>query len=105
MQREVQRCGYEDLLASGVVITGGSTLLQGMPELAEEVLGLPVRRGYPRGVGGLVDVVKSPMYATGVGLVLYGARHTDLRNFKIRDDNNLYGKIGKRMKQWFAEMF
>ena len=69
VQREIQKCGYEELLASGVVITGGSTLLPGMPELAEEVLGLPVRRGMPRGIGGLVDVVKSPMYATGVGLV------------------------------------
>ena len=59
----------EELLASGVVITGGSTLLAGMPEMAEEVLGMPVRRGMPRGIGGLVDVVKSPMYATGVGLV------------------------------------
>jgi len=106
VQREVQRCGYEDLLASGVVITGGSTLLAGMPELAEEVLGLPVRRGLPRGIGGLVDVVKSPMYATGVGLVHYGARHLDVRNFKIRGaDDNVYKKVGKRMKEWFAEIF
>jgi cell division protein FtsA len=60
VHREIQKCGYEDLLASGVVITGGSTLLAGMPELAEEVIGLPVRRGMPRGIGGLVDVVKSP---------------------------------------------
>ena len=106
VQREIQRCGYEDLLASGVVITGGSTLLAGMPELAEEVLGLPVRRGFPRGIGGLVDVVKSPMYATGVGLVQYGARHLDVRNFKIRGaDDNVYKKVGKRMKEWFAEIF
>jgi len=56
------------------VITGGTTLLDGMPELAEQVLGLPVRRGAPQGVGGLVDVVKSPGYATGVGLVRYGAQ-------------------------------
>ena len=54
-------------------------ILDGMPELAEQVLGLPVRRGAPRGVGGLVDVVKSPMYATGVGLVLYGAKNCDLQ--------------------------
>lgn len=106
VQREVQRCGYEDLLASGVVITGGSTLLAGMPELAEEVLGLPVRRGMPRGIGGLVDVVKSPMYATGVGLVQYGARHMDVRNFKIRsNDDTVYKRVGKRMKDWFAEIF
>jgi len=106
VQREIQRCGYEDLLASGVVITGGSTLLAGMPELAEEVLGLPVRRGMPRGIGGLVDVVKSPMYATGVGLVQYGARHMDVRNFKIRsNEDTVYKRVGKRMKDWFAEIF
>ncbi len=80
VQHEIQKCGFEDLLAAGVVITGGSTLLAGMPELAEEVLGLPVRRGMPRGIGGLVDVVKSPMYATGVGLVVVrGATHQDRR--------------------------
>jgi len=105
VQREIQRCGFEDLLASGVVITGGTTLLPGMPELAEEVLGLPTRRGYPRGIGGLVDVVKSPMYATGVGLVLYGAKHLDVRNFKIRDEGGTYKKVSKRMKDWFAEIF
>ncbi len=105
VHREIQRSGFEDLLASGIVITGGTTLLPGMPELAEEVIGLPTRRGYPRGIGGLIDVVKSPMYATGVGLVLYGARHLDLRNFKIREDDGTYKKVSKRMKEWFAEIF
>ena len=104
VQREIQRCGYEELLASGVVITGGSTLLAGMPELAEEVLGLPVRRGMPRGIGGLVDVVKSPMYATGVGLVVYGAKHQDRRMFRIREDN-VYKKVKGRMREWLEEIF
>ena len=102
VHREIQKCGFEDLLASGVVITGGSTLLAGMPELAEEVLGLPVRRGMPRGIGGLVDVVKSPMYATGVGLVVYGARHTDRRLFRIREEN-VYRKVRGRMREWLEE--
>ena len=75
------------MLGSGVVITGGSTLLGGMPELAEEVLALPVRKGMPRGIGGLADVVKSPMFATGVGLVVYGAKHQDRRLFRIREEN------------------
>ncbi len=105
VQREIQRCGFEDLLASGVVITGGSTLLAGMPELAEEVIGLPVRRGVPRGVGGLVDVVKSPIYATGVGLVVYGARNMDRRVFRIRDGDNVYRKVKGRMQQWLEEIF
>ena len=104
VHREIQKCGFEDLLASGVVITGGSTLLAGMPELAEEVLGLPVRRGMPRGIGGLVDVVKSPMYATGVGLVIYGARHTDRRLFRIREEN-VYRKVRGRMREWLEEIF
>ncbi len=104
VQREIQKCGFEDLLASGVVITGGSTLLAGMPELAEEVLGFPVRRGMPRGIGGLVDVVKSPMYATGVGLVIYGAKHQDRRMFRIREEN-VYKKVKGRMREWLEEIF
>ena len=61
VRREIEKDEYEDKLASGAVITGGSTILEGMPELAEEVLGMPVRRGSPMGVGGLVDVVRTPM--------------------------------------------
>jgi cell division protein FtsA len=102
--REIQKCGYEELLASGVVITGGSTLLGGMPELAEEVVSLPVRRAVPRGVGGLVDVVKSPIYATGVGLVVYGAKNQDRRVFRIRDEN-VYKKVKGRMREWLEEIF
>jgi cell division protein FtsA len=104
VQREIQKCGYEDLLAGGVVITGGATLLSGVAELAEEVLGLPVRRGHPRGIGGLVDVVKSPMCATGVGLVLYGARNQDMRYFRVREDN-VYKKVKSRMRSWLGEIF
>ena len=92
VHHEVERNGFAELLTSGVVITGGSTLLQGMTELAEEILGLPVRRGVPRGIGGLVDVVKSPVYATGVGLVVYGARHQDRSMFRIRDENVLQAR-------------
>ncbi|MBI5542549.1 MAG: cell division protein FtsA [Deltaproteobacteria bacterium] len=103
VHREIQKCGYEELLASGVVITGGSSLLGGMAELAEEVMGLPVRRGMPKGIGGLVDVVKSPMYATGVGLVLYGAKHLEAKHFKIREDN-IYRKVMDRMKGWLQEI-
>ncbi len=87
------------------MITGGSTLLAGMPELAEEVLGVPVRRGLPRGIGGLVDVVKSPMYATAVGLVMYGANQQENSPyFKIREDN-VYRKVKNRMKEWLGEIF
>lgn len=104
VHQEIQRTGYEDLLASGVVITGGATLLDGMPELAEDILGLPVRLGVPQGIGGLVDVVRNPMYATGVGLVLYGCEHAEHRYFKVREDN-VYGKVRSRMSHWFRELF
>jgi cell division protein FtsA len=104
VHQEIQRTGYEDLLASGVVITGGATLLEGMPDLAEDILGLPVRLGVPTGMGGLVDVVKSPIFATGVGLVLYGRAHEEHRFFKVREEN-VYGKVRSRMRSWLGEIF
>ncbi len=104
VHHEVERNGFSELLTSGVVITGGSTLLSGMPELAEEIMGVPVRRGVPRGIGGLVDVVKSPVYATGVGLVVYGARHQDRRMFRIREEN-VFRKVKRRMGEWLQEVF
>ncbi|MEW5849019.1 MAG: cell division protein FtsA [Myxococcota bacterium] len=103
-KREIEKTGHADLLASGVVITGGSTLLEGVQELAEDVLGVPVRRGVPRGIGGLVDVVRSPMYATGVGLLMYGSKHMDSRYFKVREEN-VYNKVKSRMRDWLHEIF
>ena len=76
----------------------------GMTELAEEIMGVPVRRGIPRGIGGLVDVVKSPIYATGVGLVVYGARHQDRSMFRIREEN-VFKKVKRRMGEWLQEVF
>ncbi len=73
VKKEIARLGCEDMLASGAVITGGATQLPGMAELGEEILGIPVRLGIPKGVGGLAEVVKSPRFSTGVGLVQYGA--------------------------------
>jgi cell division protein FtsA len=103
VKRELEKTGYEDKLASGAVICGGSTILEGMPELAEEVLGMPVRRGTPMGVGGLVDVVKSPAYATAVGLVRYGMRNMGAAHFG-RGDADKRG-VWQRMRSWFGEVF
>ncbi|TMB26709.1 MAG: cell division protein FtsA [Deltaproteobacteria bacterium] len=101
VHREIQKAGQEDLLASGVVLTGGSTQLAGMPELAEEVLGLPVRRGAPRNVGGLIDVVKSPAYATAVGLLHYGLKQgREGRSFSVDPSS-----IKERLVGFFREMF
>jgi cell division protein FtsA len=99
---ELERCGLADTLASGMVVTGGSTILQGLPELAEEILGMPVRRGVPQGIGGLSDVVKSPIYATAVGLVLYGARKQD---GLLLSQNSERRGVWRRMRTWFAEVF
>jgi len=105
VKREIQRSGYQELLASGAVITGGTTIMEGMPELAEDVLGMPVRRGIPSGIGGLSDVIRSPIYATGVGLVLYGRDHLDHRFFPLRKDRNLYNRVKQRMKGWIKDFF
>ncbi len=103
VRREIERSGFEDKLASGAVITGGSTILDGTPELAEQVLGMPVRRGLPMGVGGLVDVVKTPAYATGVGLVIYGAKRLHHPIFPgISADKRT---VWRRMRSWFGEVF
>ena len=76
VKAEISRLGCEDLLASGVVVTGGATQMPGITELGEEILGLPVRRGMPKGVGGLVEAVRSPTFSTAVGLVHYGFGRT-----------------------------
>ena len=103
VQRELAQSGYEELIASGLVITGGTTILDGMPALAERVLNVPVRRGLPRGIGGLVDVVRSPRFATAVGLVLYGAKAPDQSLFEVREER-VFNRIKRRMGAWFKEI-
>ena len=75
VQQRLKKTGFEDMFASGIVLTGGVALMEGVQEAAERFLGLPIRRGTPQNIGGLMDVVNSPIYATGVGLVLYGAEN------------------------------
>lgn len=104
IQREVMKSGYQDLLSGGVVITGGSTLLEKMPELAEHIFEMPVKRGVPMGVGGLRDVVNSPKFATGVGLLKYGARNLTRSKFPIRD-RNIYDKVKGSMVTWIRDLF
>jgi len=75
VQAELRRSGYEDLIAAGIVLTGGSSKARGLVELSEEIFEIPVRVGFPQHVAGLTDVVKNPVYSTGVGLLLYGREH------------------------------
>ncbi|WP_309474817.1 cell division protein FtsA [Dissulfurirhabdus thermomarina] len=100
IDQDIERTGLKDLLASGVVLTGGTAELEGMVEVAEQVFQLPARVGYPRRVGGLVDVVSAPMYATAVGLVLYGVDNPPRHKFRIRD-GNIFNRVAGRMKNWF----
>ena len=103
IKREIFRAGMEKIITSGVVLTGGTSLLEGVTDIAESVFDLPTRLGTPRGIRGLTDVVNNPMYATGVGLVLYGARNQTKKKFRIRD-TNIFNRVMTRMKRWFKEV-
>jgi cell division protein FtsA len=105
VDREVRRAGFGDQTTAGMVVTGGSSIMEGVPELAEQLLNLPVRRGIPAGMGGLTDVVSSPIYATGVGLVLYGAQHRYQRKFRRVTEGALFSRVVERMREWFGEFF
>ncbi len=102
--REIIKSGYEDLLAAGVVLTGGTSNIEGITELGEQVFNMPVRRGYPVGVGGIVDIINNPIYATGVGLVIYGSKNQSGVLFK-KKEKNILSKITKSMKKWFDDFF
>jgi cell division protein FtsA len=100
---EIRRFGCIDKIPAGVVLTGGTSMMEGIIELAENIFGLPVRRGVPIGIGGLSDVVSNPMFATGVGLVLYGHKNKEKDFFSASTNNGAFFKIMKRMKAWFSE--
>ena len=101
---ELRRSGLEEMIASGIVITGGSAMMKGMVELGEEIFHMPVRLGLPRYVGGLSEVVSSPRYATGVGLLLIGKRQV-AQQIQVNLDTNSFGRIFERMKNWFQGNF
>jgi len=104
IQAELRRSGFEDLIAAGVVLTGGSAKMEGLIELAEEILHAPVRLGVPQIVTGLVDVVKNPIYATGVGLLLFGHRNAGERASEALTTGG-FKAVLERMKGWFQGNF
>ncbi len=108
---EIKRSGYASQLSAGVVITGGGSLLEGICPLANEILGMDAKIGLPRGLtGGLVNEVKSPIYATGIGLVLH-ALNTNSTHGSVaatpsksaKNGDDLMEKIARMMKNWFKE--
>jgi cell division protein FtsA len=104
VQAELRRSGFENLLSSGIVITGGSSAMQGMVELGEEIFHMPVRLGLPRYIGGLSDVVKTPRYSTSVGLLLYGLEQHQ-RNQTDRKRPKTFSDVLSSMKAWFKGNF
>ena len=101
---ELRRSGMEDMIASGIVITGGSAMMRGMVELGEEIFHMPVRMGLPRYVGGLSEVVSNPRYATGVGLVLMGKQQLE-RHLTGQLESTSFGRMLEKMKSWFQGNF
>lgn len=106
VRQDLEKSGAQDLVAAGIVLTGGGSSLLGAPDLAERVFGLPVRRGTPQEPANLLEALRDPAYATGVGLVLYAARkRDDLPRELDAGDENLFAKVTRRMKAWFKDFF
>jgi cell division protein FtsA len=100
---EIRRAGYEKALNSGIVLTGGGSILEGMPEIAEQIFDLPIRRGAPMDVGGLADHISSPTFATPVGLVLYAHRNREPETARV--GAGAFGRMAGRLRGIFKEFF
>jgi len=105
IQAELRRSGFEDMVPAGIVLTGGTSKMEGVVELAEEIFHMPVRVGSPQGVQGLTDIVRNPIYATGVGLLQYALMNQD-------DGNTASGRKGPpsegllaRVRNWISSNF
>ena len=101
VQAELRRSGFEDLCAAGVVLTGGSSKMEGAVELAEEIFHMPVRLAVPQGIAGLTDIVSNPIYSTGVGLLMYAMKQEEFgegnKQRPMRNENLWWDKV----KHWF----
>ena len=102
----LERSGYKDMIAAGVVLTGGTSLIEGCQELGEQIFNAPTRIGYPRNVGGLKDVVNNPKFSTAVGLLRYGAEMETAgqKKFNTRSESSTFDGLFARMKKWFADI-
>ena len=104
VQSELRKSGFEEIMAAGIVLTGGSSKMEGVIDLAEEIFHMPVRLGVPQYVSGLSDVVCNPIYSTGVGLLLFGDQHRDSNANNLMLDGGLTGFF-ERIKSWFKGNF
>ena len=103
VQAELRRSGYEDLVAAGIVLTGGTSKMEGVVELAEEIFHMPVRLGAPQNIRGLSDIVNNPIYSTGVGLLFYGMKQQEGRS--VQTNRNQSVSWWSKAKAWIAENF
>ncbi|RKX78414.1 MAG: cell division protein FtsA [Spirochaetes bacterium] len=102
---QIEKKGYLNHLGGGVVLTGGGALLKGAAELAREIFGVPARVGYPKKLGGLVEEYRNPVFATGVGLVLYGAEGFESESLEIGTGKYKRGGVLDKLKEWMKEFF
>jgi len=100
---EIRRSGFESMISAGIVLTGGASKVEGAAELAERIFKMPVRIGAPQNITGLTDVVNNPMYATGVGLLLYGMQQRDTQG-EMSTQSGI-NSIWSKMKSWFQGNF
>jgi cell division protein FtsA len=106
VQAELRRSGYEDMVPAGVVLTGGTSKMEGVVELAEEIFHMPVRVGYPQTVRGLNDIVRNPIYATSVGLLQYGMEHrNDGEKTSSAKSSGTSESFWSRVKAWLQSNF
>lgn len=107
VNRTLENSGYKNFLGAGVVLTGGTALIEGCQELGTQIFNLPTRIGYPRNVGGLKDVVNSPKFSTAVGLLRYGAEKEVSGQKKFtptHSDSGVFEGLLARMKKWFSDI-
>lgn len=105
LDMELTNSGYRDIITSGIVLTGGASAMEGIADLAESVFQCPVRIGTPIGLGGLIDVVNNPMYATSTGLIQYGLKADSTGKTRQLQGRNMFEKIFSRMRDWAEEFF
>lgn len=101
IKQQLEDSHYLGQINAGLVMTGGTSLLTNMVDLAEQIFDLPVRIGYPRKVGGMGDLVAGPQFATGLGLVYYGLKNESQRRLR-QEEAGFFGRLGQRMRQWFG---
>jgi cell division protein FtsA len=99
IQAELRRSGFEDLVAAGIVLTGGTSKMEGVVELAEEIFHMPVSIGKPKGISGLSDIVKNPIYSTAVGLLQFAAGQ---QRAGMAENQGDLDSVMNRVKKWFT---